>query len=598
MGKPLVSKKRLEEMIQEGLLNDEIVEILGCSLRQLYHMLAEYGLHSNRKISIIMDEELVRNACSKAQNKSQALKIIGVTPSNANYRKLDEAIETYNIDIEHFRSKRSKRANAPRKELSNEEIFTKDSSYSKIKERILRDNLLPYACDICHQLPIWNGKKLTLILDHINGDHRDNRLENLRFVCPNCNSQLETTCCSHKNTEAIKYYCVDCGKKVSSGKTRCVEHALLHKELQKKRKKELNAVFQDKNVVEIEKMIRRCGKEGIPVEEMKGFGKPLTDYVIINGTIVTKEQMHVLLTYFNKREIARIFKISDTRIGKACRKLGLYSDDFYYHYRCEDGVYRYLSSLPFNFEEYQELIQHKSTKELANEYGIDVVTLRKYLDKSFGSDNVHELIQNHIRYYEMKTENVFESAMAVARFIEHKYNKPVSVSIEALAHKIGRDTAEKGEVSFGTYKFIRLSDLPNDHFAHNVTPIRIDKDEDKIERNQEQKQLSAELKIHRSFENVGKDHGISGNAIRKRCRKYNMPTSSAIIKRIPENEWDYAMEHWDEVKDKYGKPESKISVTKIEIEEMKKLYDSGMTAYQIGKKLGRDRKTVEKHLGL
>ena len=41
---------------------------------------------------------------------------------------------------------------------------------------------------------IWNDKKLSLQLDHINGDNSDNRLENLRFLCPNCHTQTETYC--------------------------------------------------------------------------------------------------------------------------------------------------------------------------------------------------------------------------------------------------------------------------------------------------------------------------------------------------------------------------------------------------------------------
>ena len=50
-----------------------------------------------------------------------------------------------------------------------------------------------YKCNICNLLPVWQGKELTLILDHINGNNKDHRLENLRWVCPNCNQQLETT---------------------------------------------------------------------------------------------------------------------------------------------------------------------------------------------------------------------------------------------------------------------------------------------------------------------------------------------------------------------------------------------------------------------
>lgn len=48
------------------------------------------------------------------------------------------------------------------------------------------------VCSICGMSAIWNGSPLTMILDHINGDKHDNRVENLRWICPNCNSQLPT----------------------------------------------------------------------------------------------------------------------------------------------------------------------------------------------------------------------------------------------------------------------------------------------------------------------------------------------------------------------------------------------------------------------
>ncbi len=46
----------------------------------------------------------------------------------------------------------------------------------------------------------WRGSKLSLILDHINGISNDNRLENLRFVCPNCNATLKTYCRGNTKT--------------------------------------------------------------------------------------------------------------------------------------------------------------------------------------------------------------------------------------------------------------------------------------------------------------------------------------------------------------------------------------------------------------
>jgi hypothetical protein len=58
--------------------------------------------------------------------------------------------------------------------------------------RELRISNGTYACDVCNQLPIHNGRSLTLTVDHINGLKWDDTLDNLRVVCPNCDTQLET----------------------------------------------------------------------------------------------------------------------------------------------------------------------------------------------------------------------------------------------------------------------------------------------------------------------------------------------------------------------------------------------------------------------
>jgi ribosomal protein S27AE len=63
-----------------------------------------------------------------------------------------------------------------------------------LKTRIYKLGLKKRECELCGQGEIWKGKKMSLILDHINGIWNDNRLENLRIVCPNCNATLETHC--------------------------------------------------------------------------------------------------------------------------------------------------------------------------------------------------------------------------------------------------------------------------------------------------------------------------------------------------------------------------------------------------------------------
>jgi 5-methylcytosine-specific restriction endonuclease McrA len=74
------------------------------------------------------------------------------------------------------------------------DILVKNSTYTtiwRLKRRLLREGILQYKCYLCG-LTEWNGKPITLQLDHINGMHLDHRIENLRLLCPNCHSQTAT----------------------------------------------------------------------------------------------------------------------------------------------------------------------------------------------------------------------------------------------------------------------------------------------------------------------------------------------------------------------------------------------------------------------
>lgn len=82
-------------------------------------------------------------------------------------------------------------------------VFIEHSSYNRrtVKRYLRRFNLIPYECSECRLTDTWNGKPLNLQPDHINGVSDDNRLRNLRWMCPNCHSQTETFCGRRKKYE-------------------------------------------------------------------------------------------------------------------------------------------------------------------------------------------------------------------------------------------------------------------------------------------------------------------------------------------------------------------------------------------------------------
>lgn len=162
------------------------------------------------------------------------------TTSGRNHWTIQKRIKELNIDTSHFTSIKGKNR-------TNEELFVEnsDARNNVVRRRVKKYNLIEYKCSICGLEKEWNGKSITLILDHKNGNNTDNRLENLRWVCPNCNSQLETTgfhgiikydSCGNKikekpiNKKTINKkppikICSTCGKPISNNAKKCLKCA-------------------------------------------------------------------------------------------------------------------------------------------------------------------------------------------------------------------------------------------------------------------------------------------------------------------------------------------------------------------------------------
>ena len=113
-----------------------------------------------------------------------------------------------NYSIKHSLCEKAKRYNEYILSINNKNV---DDDI--IKAYILENNLLHHHCKICQQMPYWNKRPLDLVLDRVNNNSRDNRLENLRLLCPNCLSQLKNRSTIFEKILNVNIQkCIECEK--------------------------------------------------------------------------------------------------------------------------------------------------------------------------------------------------------------------------------------------------------------------------------------------------------------------------------------------------------------------------------------------------
>jgi hypothetical protein len=135
-------------------------------------------------------ESDVRVAVAESPSLTAALRRLGLRPAGGNHLTLRKLIERYGIPTDHFNPNWVLRGPRPRTAIPLQEVLVEDSTYNRrqLKERLYAARLRSRLCELCGQGEEWRGRWMSLILDHINGAATDNRLENLRIVCPNCRS--------------------------------------------------------------------------------------------------------------------------------------------------------------------------------------------------------------------------------------------------------------------------------------------------------------------------------------------------------------------------------------------------------------------------
>lgn len=144
------------------------------------------------------DEE-VRRAAAGARSVRQVMERLGLDPfRNLGRRTTVRRLREVGVDPATFAgqgwsagTRQPRRYRKPLEEILVAGRLLADTH--RLKLRLVDEGILPWRCAVC-AIDSWQGRPLSLHLDHIDGDRRDNRRENLRLLCPNCHSQTPTYC--------------------------------------------------------------------------------------------------------------------------------------------------------------------------------------------------------------------------------------------------------------------------------------------------------------------------------------------------------------------------------------------------------------------
>jgi hypothetical protein len=157
-------------------------------------------------------ETEARRAIALSDSYSEALRRLGMTHTGRNNATLAHyARDVWKIATDHFGHRAHVGGLRPKRPWS--EILVEGSTFGRkhLKRRLFADGLKSRACELCGQGEEWHGRRMALILDHINGVANDHRIENLRIVCPNCAATLDTHCGRQNRIQREPQACLRCG---------------------------------------------------------------------------------------------------------------------------------------------------------------------------------------------------------------------------------------------------------------------------------------------------------------------------------------------------------------------------------------------------
>ncbi|MFJ6656123.1 HNH endonuclease signature motif containing protein [Streptomyces sp. NPDC091377] len=206
MGASAYTKERLEEAARGARTLSEALVRLGVDPRSstrhyLRERMRKLGVDTSHfeRDGLRWTKEVLEAAVSASGNMCEVLRRLGVEVVGGQHTHISRRIRAHGIDTSHFTTAvRTDNMRENRRRRTPEEILVEDRSphakrtpATRLK-RAMRELGVEELCALCGIKAVWLGQPLPLEVDHIDGDWRNNRIENLRLLCPNCHSTTDT----------------------------------------------------------------------------------------------------------------------------------------------------------------------------------------------------------------------------------------------------------------------------------------------------------------------------------------------------------------------------------------------------------------------
>jgi 5-methylcytosine-specific restriction endonuclease McrA len=156
---------------------------------------------------MLIDGAALSDAVAASTSRAAVLRALGLPETGGNRARLERALAHHGISTAHFTGQGHRRGRPSPQRLTADEILRRRPTGARRRrraqlDRALREKGVPYRCAGCGTTDRWQGRTLVLEIDHVNGDPLDDRLENLRYLCPSCHSQTPSH--SRRRTRQVK----------------------------------------------------------------------------------------------------------------------------------------------------------------------------------------------------------------------------------------------------------------------------------------------------------------------------------------------------------------------------------------------------------